>query len=95
MNALKQPEPKVVSNNQNAQQKRETKRPYVGVVNVPNITKTPISDVLELKKQENPHIVYKLSEKPKGDLKFHGICSIGIIAGSLISLISLFKKGKK
>ncbi len=93
-NALKQPEPNIVSNNYNSAPKRETLRPKVGVVDVPALAKTSISDVLELKKQENPHTVYKLSEKPKTDLKFQGICSIGIALGSLISLISLFKKGK-
>ena len=93
LNALKQPEPNIVSNNP-SETKRETARPYVGVVDVPNISKTPIADVIELKKQEQPHTVYKLSEKPKGNLKLNTICSVGVILGSLISLISLVKKKK-
>ncbi len=93
LNVLKQPEPNIVSNNATTP-KRETLRPNVGVVDVPTISSPTTTDILELKRQENPHTVYKLSEKPKTDLKFQGICSIGIALGSLISLISLFKKTK-
>ncbi|MBQ2983632.1 MAG: hypothetical protein IJD57_02425 [Candidatus Gastranaerophilales bacterium] len=93
LNVLKQPEPNIVSNNATTT-KRETLRPNVGVVDVPAISSPTTTDILELKRQENPHTVYKLSEKPKTDLKFQGFCSIGIALGSLISLISLFKKTK-
>lgn len=94
VNALKQPEPNIVPNNQNSQiSKREPVRPNVGVVDVPTISQPTITDVLELKKQENPHTIYKLSEKPKTDLKLHTICSIGVLLGSVLSLVTLFKKG--
>ena len=50
-NALKQPAPNIISNNQQ-QAKKVPKMPNVGVVSVPKISKTPLEDTITLKKQE-------------------------------------------
>lgn len=95
---IKQPEPNIIQEGTNPQ-KREINAPKVGVVDVPNISTTPMADTLTLKKQENPHIIYKLTNNNifKG-LKFHNILSIGIGAcgiGALVSVIKTILKTKK
>lgn len=95
-NALKQPAPNItdaksVSVSQNAP-KREIKYPNVGVVDAPNISKTPISDTIALKKQENPRTIYKLTPKSNKGFRLHNILSGAIIGCSVGALFSLLKK---
>ena len=94
---LKQPAPKVISGEEKPQEKREIKVPAVGVVDVPNISKTPMADTLALKQQENPHTVYKLTSKKKPNLNFSNVSTVGIIGFGLAALISIIKgiRGKK
>lgn len=102
INSIKQPAPNIVSgnnkenNNTEAQKpKRKINSPNVGVVDVPNITNTPISDTINLKKQENPKMAYKLNEDRKGLFKFHNFATIGISSISLYCIIDFISKIKK
>ena len=80
VNKVKSPEPNLVSNQKEKNPKREIKRPDVGVVSVPQISNTPLADTISISKQENPHTVYKLTNKTDSFLNLNNIASIGIIA---------------
>ena len=105
LNSIKQPAPNIVSNSTNSKQettkeetikpKRIINRPNVGVVDVPTISKTPISDLLEIKKQENPRTVYRLNDNKEKPLNLYNIASIGIGASALYCLLNLSKSIKK
>lgn len=104
INSIKQPAPSIVTaanksseiqKNEVLQPKRKINAPNVGVVDVPNITKTPISDMLTIKKQENPRMAYKVAEKKNGLFKFYNIATIGISAASLYCILELIMKIKK
>ncbi|MBR2069086.1 MAG: hypothetical protein IJ877_04905 [Candidatus Gastranaerophilales bacterium] len=66
--------------------------PNVGVVDVPKISKTPITDWIELKREEIPHTVYKLSEKKYSLRGMHTTVGLGVIACGIYSLLKIFKK---
>ena len=94
-NLPKQPAPEVISNDsKQSSLKRIFNIPKVGVVDVPNISKTPIADTITLKKQENPHTVYKLTNDRKPKPTFENISTLGIIGLGLLALLNLFKRKK-
>ena len=104
INSIKQPAPSIVTatnkgsgiqKNEVPQPKRKINTPNVGVVDVPNISKTPISDMLTIKKQENPRMAYKVAEKKNGFFKFHNIATIGISTASLYCILESILKIKK
>lgn len=96
--AIKQPKPSVGEKAPEAniqaqtktvkKPKREIVRPQVGVVDAPQISTTPMSDTITIKKQENPHTVYKLSSKNKKPFHFQSAMS-SIVAGcGILAVIS-------
>lgn len=64
----------------------------VGVIDPSHITTTPLTDWIENKKEEMPHIIYKLKDKKYSIIKPHTAISVGIVACGIISLFKLFKK---
>ncbi len=101
-NLIKQPKPDIKGSDTAAadsasevkKPKRQIKRPHVGVLATPNISKTPITDTLELRKQENPHTIYKLTGQKKPKFSYREIVSLSVIGMGIISLLSLIKKKK-
>ena len=93
VSAVKQPSPNVVGLEKNPEPKKEVKRPYVGVINPPVLSPTPLSDVLEKRKAENPRMKYKLTIKKPKILTFQNILSVGIFACGLAVLFPSLKGG--
>ena len=93
--AAKQPAPSVgEAKNETAPQKpaRKYNRPSVGVVDVPNISKTPIEDTLVLKKKEYPRMKYKyISTKGKID-RFAALLSVSTVALGIMAAFGFRKK---
>ena len=67
--------------------------PNVGVIELPKITKTPITDTLEIKKQENPYTIYKTTSQNKIKLSsIHTLTTLATVACGFGALFGLFKK---
>ena len=95
LNVLKQPAPEIISDeSKKDSKKRVFNIPKVGVVDVPNISKTPIADTITLKKQENPHTIYKLTNDRRPKPTFDNMSTLGIIGLGFIAFLSLFKRKK-
>ncbi len=70
---------------------RKYNRPKVGVVDVPSISQTPLSDAYIKRKKENPYTKYKINFKNtsgKKGFKFHAIISLTIIAAAIAHLFT-------
>lgn len=91
LNSIRQPAPSIQSV-ANEQKERTFNAPNVGVVDVPSISKTPLSDTLFIKKQENPRMKYLLSPKSKKGFKLQNIFSLAIAGCSIGALLKLLKK---
>ena len=97
---IKQPEPSVLTQNSKvtgADAKNYKVIQYnnnIGVVNTPKISRTPIRDMLEIKRRENPYTVYKLKFKEYIPEKISSIASAGIILCGIASLLKFIKKSK-
>ena len=103
-NTIKQPLPSTMEANLGANEpikeaqeqptaQRKYNRPYVGVVEVPEISRTPMADTVEIKKQENPYTKYKYIPKPKIQGNFQKIASIGtFVLGLGALMINHFRK---
>ena len=90
-NAIKSPEPNIVSKNKQNKPKRTIKRPKTGVLATPNISNTPIADTLTIKKQENPQTRYKLTSKKYSLLNLSNILSVLIFCCGFCALSSYTK----
>ncbi len=104
-NNIKVPEPNVVnstSKNTASESKdiqkrkaplRQYNRPNVGVLNVPDISKTPLTDTFIKKRQDNPQMKYKFKSNTnyQQGLKPNAIVSIGIL---LAGIMAIFHKAK-
>ena len=97
-NNIVQPKPQIGDEKKsqkrlNTQPGRKINRPYVGVVQVPFISSTPMADTICLKEKENPHMKYRITiNKKNSDIKLNGIISLSIIACAFLSFIKMFKK---
>ena len=102
-NSVKQPLPSTMEDNSNVQnasstttetkEQRKYNRPNVGVVEVPTISRTPMADTVQIKKQENPYTVYKYIPKPKITGNFQKYASIGtFVLGIGALILNHFKK---
>ena len=97
---LRQPTPNVVSGNvnndietsQTSNTERKINYPEVGVVTIPNISKTPLADTLALKKQETPKMAYKLTTKKNNGFTLQNFFSLSIIGCALVALFGGLKK---
>ena len=87
LNIPKQPAPEVISDNSKNKKKKIFNVPKVGVVDVPNISKTPLADTVAIKKQENPHTVYKLTSDKKPKATFDNVSTFGIIGLGFLALL--------
>lgn len=100
VSAIKQPSPNVLGAGANSvpqketEPKKEIKRPHVGVLNPPVLSPTPLSDVLEKRKIENPRMKYKLTIKKPKILTFQTMLSLGIIACGAILMLPQLKNLK-
>ena len=90
VNLLKQPAPSVENNSK--LQTRKYNRPQVGVVEAPNLSKTPVKDMVDLKKKENPYTIYKIKEKKNKYFNFYGLTSLGVAVLGVLSAVKLIKK---
>ena len=90
LNSIRQPAPSVGGSD--AQVERKFNLPKVGVLSVPTISKTPLGDVLALKKQENPKMAYKITPKSNKGFKLQTFFSLSIIGCSIGALLKLIKK---
>lgn len=70
---------------------RQYERPNIGVLEVGTISKTPLSDTFQRKKEEQPFTKYKLTPNSdnKKSLKLNSLVSLGVI---LTGIIALFKR---
>ena len=80
------------STNSNASNSAETtqriyNKPKVGVVEAAAISNTPMGDTISLKKQENPHMKYKIQTKKTKYQKEQTIASIAI---GILGFLALF-----
>ena len=91
VNMLKQPAPSVKDETP-VKQQRKYNMPNVGVVGAPSLSKTPIYDMVQLKKKENPHTVYKIKPKQNKYLNFYSLTSIAIAVCGIASGVKMFKK---
>ena len=93
LSTAKQPAPSVSEpKSEKIKQTRKYNRPQVGVVGVPNISKTPIEDTLVLKKKENPQIKYKFIAT-RGVLdKFSAFLTVSTVLTGLLAILGLKKK---
>lgn len=97
-NNVIQPKPQITQEKKstkrlNTQPNRKINRPYVGVVDVPYISTTPLSDTISIKGKENPQMKYKITlNKKHSDVKLDGIISLSIIGCALLSLLKIIKK---
>ncbi len=98
LQTIKQPKPSTAKSEEVLtikKPKREYKRPEVGVVDVPQISKTPLSDTLVKRQEENPHIIYKIDKKDNKNLNFHNVLSLITVGLGITSFVSLIKSFKK
>lgn len=93
MNKVKQPKPDI-SDEGSSSANKKFKIPYIGVINTPKPSLTPVSDTILLKRKEKPHIVYKLETKQNKFSSFDNVLSIGVIISGIMAIYSLLK-GKK
>ena len=91
LNSIRQPAPSV-QNTAAAQTERKFNIPKVGIVTPPSISKTPLSDTVTIKKQENPRMAYKLTSNAKKGFKLQGFFSLAIVGCSIGALLKLLKK---
>lgn len=98
---IKTPAPNLSSNVQNnvsknapAEEKRQIKRPEVGVVDAPFITTMPIQDAIDIKKTENPYTKYKQTFERYDKINLQTAASVLVGACGIFSLISLLKKSR-
>ncbi len=97
---IKQPEPSVLVNNSQYTDAEGKKykvinyNPNIGVVNTPQLSRTPLRDWIELKRKENPYTVYKLTPKDNTPNTISSIGAIGIILCGIASAFKLLKKNK-
>lgn len=103
---VKQPAPNIQTNQNTAQntlttqeatEKTESKykiiqNPNVGVINLPFITKTPLTDTIELKSKEMPYTKYKTNDGKKKLFSLHTLAFGTTITCGILAFLSLFKK---
>ena len=95
INKIKQPAPSVgVSESKTVDGKKCKIIPaaHTGVVSAPKISKTPLTDMIELKKEERPYTVYKIKNKKYRIKGFQTTASLGVVTCAIISLVKLFGK---
>lgn len=90
VNKVKQPKPEL-SNEGSSGSEKNIKRPYVGIINTPKPTMTPLSDTIVIKKQQKPHIVYKLETKQNDFASTDNVAAIGVVLSAVIAAGSLLK----
>lgn len=64
----------------------------IGVLKPSKITTTPIRDMIEIKRKENPYTKYKIHTKETSIKGFNTTASLAVIGCGILSLIKLFKK---
>ncbi len=93
-NSVKVPKPNITNDlfgktkpKNSTQQKRNYNRPHVGIIKLPEISKTPIYDSFIKKKSDFPKTKYVFSNPTrKIGLLIKGIASIAIVTGGLCAL---------
>lgn len=93
-NSIRQPAPSVSDAKKSNEDviDRKYNAPNVGVVTLPQISKTPLADTITIKKQENPQSKYKFSLKTIKGFKIQNFCSIAIMGCSIGALLQLLRK---
>ena len=90
LNKIKQPEPNLSTSYDTAP--RAIKVPYVGIISDINPTKTPVSDTIEIKKNDMIIPKFKPIKIKNIGAEFNNIATGGIIACGIVGLLSLIKK---
>ena len=99
LNKIKQPAPNITNAQNNsatsegAQEKKYKIVPAqnVGVIKLPKITKTPITDTIEKKREENPYTIYKLPSKIAKVFNFQTILGLATLVTGTAAFFSLKK----
>ena len=97
LSKIKQPTPSVSASNTTEIDGKKYKiiqAANVGVVSAPKVSTTPLTDWVEFKKEENPHIKYKLKGKKYNHKNLQTLFSLGIISCAVISVIKLIGNKK-
>ena len=92
LNKIKQPKPDISA--ENGGLKRDIKNPYVGIISDINPTSTPVTDIIDIKKGENPRKKFAPQIKKPGLANFNNFATGGIITCGVLAVISLIKKFK-
>ena len=90
LNKIKQPKPDVSA--ENGGLKRDIKNPYVGIISDINPTSTPIGDIIDIKKSENPRKKFTPQIKRTGLVNFNNFATFGILSCGALAVVSLIKK---
>ncbi len=89
LSKIKQPQPSVSSDKKEYKVIQGAK---VGVVEAPKISKTPVRDMVEIKRKERPYTVYKVKNKNYSLKSIHTTAAIGVILCGIASLVKLIHK---
>lgn len=81
-----------INNKKPADNKRVYNRPHVGVIDVPKISNSPVSDTLFLKEKECPYIRYNTIPKKENKLKFKDYASLGVAMTGTLYLANFIRK---
>ena len=90
---IKQPAPSISSSNIQDENKKYKiiRNANIGVIQMPKTSNTPLTDWVEIKRQENPRLKYKVTFKQNKLPKFDTIAGLGVIVCAIVSVIKLFK----
>lgn len=92
-NSIKQPSPNIAGQNAAVQNKeRIYNAPYLGAIDVPNISRTPLTDTMIINQQKHPKPKIKIAPKADKGFNLQNIFSFAILGSSLIALLRLIKK---
>lgn len=99
-NSIKQPSPNIIGqsvavqnqNNSSENKQRKYNSPYLGAIDVPEISKTPLYDTMTINQRKNPKPKVKFVKKISKGFNFQNALSLTIFASSLVALFRLIKK---
>ena len=93
---IKQPAPSVSSNttavDSEGNKYKVIPATFNDVIQVPNMTSTPLGDWVEIKRKENPYMKYKIKDKTPTIKGFNTVLGLTVFICGVISCFKLFKK---
>ena len=94
---IKQPTPNISSAtvdaaNSEGKKYKVIKPPNVGVIKIPKVSITPVTDWIEINRKEHPYRKYKSISKDKQNINLQNISALTVLICGLASCVKLFKK---